>query len=48
MLHGDWVFSFVRRVNERQLPGRVHRSIIWAKLKCLVEGAAIASKLLWH
>jgi hypothetical protein len=30
------------------LAGRVHRSIIWAKLKCLAEGAAIASKLLWH
>jgi hypothetical protein len=26
----------------------VHRSIMWAKLKCLAEGAAIASKLLWH
>jgi len=38
MLHGDWVFSFVSRVNERQLPGRVHRSIMWAKLKCLAEG----------
>jgi len=30
------------------LAGRVHRSIMWAKLKCLAEGAAIASKLLWH
>jgi len=48
MLHGDWVFSFVSRVNERQLPGRVHRSIMWTKLKCLAERAAIASKLLWH
>ena len=48
MLHGDWVFSFLSRVNERQLPGRVHRSIMWAKLKCLAEGAAIASALLWH
>ena len=30
------------------LVGRVHRSIMWAKLKCLAAGAAIASKLLWH
>jgi len=26
----------------------VHRSIMWAKLKCLAESAAIASKLLRH
>jgi 5-methyltetrahydropteroyltriglutamate--homocysteine methyltransferase len=24
------------------------QSPLWAKLKCLAEGAAIASKLLWH
>ena len=39
MLHGDCVFSFVSRVNERRLPGCVHRSIMWAKLKCLAVGA---------
>ncbi len=27
--------------------GRVHRSIMWAKLKALSQGAAIASKTLW-
>jgi hypothetical protein len=38
------------RPGHRKLPilGRVHRSIMWAKLTCLAEGAAIASKLLWH
>jgi len=34
--------------SQSPLAGRVHRSIMWAKLKCLAEGAAIASKLLWH
>jgi 5-methyltetrahydropteroyltriglutamate--homocysteine methyltransferase len=29
------------------LAGRVHRSITWAKLRTLAEGAAIASKLAW-
>jgi 5-methyltetrahydropteroyltriglutamate--homocysteine methyltransferase len=29
------------------LAGRVHRTIMWAKLKALAEGAAIASKSLW-
>jgi len=29
------------------LAGRVHRSIMWAKLKALSEGAAIASSRLW-
>jgi 5-methyltetrahydropteroyltriglutamate--homocysteine methyltransferase len=32
--------------SQSPLAGRVHRSIMW--LKCLAEGAAIASKLLWH
>ena len=27
---------------------KVHPSIQWAKLKALVEGAALASKELWH
>ena len=30
------------------LAGRVHRSIMWAKLKALSEGAAIASARLWN
>ena len=30
------------------LAGRVHRSIMWAKLKALSEGAAIASSRLWN
>ena len=34
--------------SQSPLAGRVHRTIMWAKLKCLAEGAAIASKLLWH
>ena len=34
--------------SQSPLAGRVHRSIMWAKLKCLAEGAAIASKVLWH
>jgi hypothetical protein len=25
MLHGDWAFSFVSRVNEQQLPARPRR-----------------------
>ena len=29
------------------LAGRVHRTIMWAKLKALAEGAAIASRQLW-
>jgi 5-methyltetrahydropteroyltriglutamate--homocysteine methyltransferase len=29
------------------LAGRVHRTIMWAKLQALAEGAAIASKNLW-
>ena len=32
--------------SQSPLAGRVHRSIMWAKLKCLAEGAAIASKVL--
>ena len=27
--------------------GRVHRSIMWAKLRTLAEGATIASKMAW-
>ena len=34
--------------SQSPLAGRVHRSIMWAKLKCLAEGATIASKLLWR
>jgi 5-methyltetrahydropteroyltriglutamate--homocysteine methyltransferase len=34
--------------SQSPLAGRVHRSIMWAKLKCLAEGAAIASRLLWR
>jgi 5-methyltetrahydropteroyltriglutamate--homocysteine methyltransferase len=30
------------------LGGRVHPQIAWAKLRSLVEGAALASKQLWH
>ena len=30
--------------SQSPLAGRVHRSIMWAKLKCLAEGSAIASK----
>jgi len=33
--------------SQSPLAGRVHRTIMWAKLKCLAEGAAIASKRLW-
>ena len=33
--------------SQSPLAGRVHRSIMWAKLKSLAEGAAIASKRLW-
>jgi 5-methyltetrahydropteroyltriglutamate--homocysteine methyltransferase len=29
------------------LAGRVHRTIMWAKLQALAEGAALASKSLW-
>src|SRR5215468_2291748 len=34
--------------SQSPLASRVHRSIMWAKLKCLAEGAAIVSKLVWH
>jgi 5-methyltetrahydropteroyltriglutamate--homocysteine methyltransferase len=34
--------------SQSPLAGRVHRSIMWAKLKSLAEGAAIASKRLWN
>ena len=34
--------------SQSPLADRVHRSIMWAKLKCLAEGASIASKPLWH
>ena len=33
--------------SQSPLAGRVHRSIMWAKLRALAEGAAIASKRLW-
>jgi 5-methyltetrahydropteroyltriglutamate--homocysteine methyltransferase len=33
--------------SQSPLAGRVHRSIMWAKLRALVEGAAIASKRAW-
>ena len=33
--------------SQSPLAGRVHRSIMWAKLHSLAEGAAIASKLAW-
>ena len=34
--------------SQSPLAGRVHYSIMWAKLKCLAEGAKIASAQLWH
>ena len=33
--------------SQSPLAGRVHRSIMWAKLRTLAEGAAIASKMTW-
>jgi 5-methyltetrahydropteroyltriglutamate--homocysteine methyltransferase len=33
--------------SQSPLAGRVHYSIMWAKLKALAEGAAIASRQLW-
>ena len=33
--------------SQSPLAGRVHRSIMWAKLRTLGEGAAIASKMAW-
>ncbi|HEY2185933.1 MAG TPA: cobalamin-independent methionine synthase II family protein [Xanthobacteraceae bacterium] len=33
--------------SQSPLAGRVHRTIMWAKLRALAEGAAIASKTLW-
>ena len=33
--------------SQSPLAGRVHRSIMWAKLRTLVEGAALASKMAW-
>jgi 5-methyltetrahydropteroyltriglutamate--homocysteine methyltransferase len=33
--------------SQSPLAGRVHRSIMWAKLRALVEGAVIASKRAW-
>jgi 5-methyltetrahydropteroyltriglutamate--homocysteine methyltransferase len=30
------------------LGGRVHPQIAWAKLKTLSDGAALATKRLWH
>jgi 5-methyltetrahydropteroyltriglutamate--homocysteine methyltransferase len=33
--------------SQSPLGGRVHSSIMWAKLRCLAEGAAIASKKAW-
>jgi len=33
--------------SQSPLAGRVHRSIMWAKLQTLAEGAAIASKMAW-
>ncbi|MGH7088913.1 MAG: cobalamin-independent methionine synthase II family protein [Stellaceae bacterium] len=33
--------------SQSPLAGRVHRSIMWAKLKALSEGAALASRTLW-
>ncbi len=29
------------------LGGRIHEQLVWAKLRALVEGAAIASRALW-
>jgi 5-methyltetrahydropteroyltriglutamate--homocysteine methyltransferase len=34
--------------SQSPLGARVHRTIMWAKLKCLAEGARIASKKLWQ
>jgi 5-methyltetrahydropteroyltriglutamate--homocysteine methyltransferase len=34
--------------SQSPLAGRVHYSIMWAKLKCLAEGAKIASRQLWN
>ena len=33
--------------SQSPMAGRVHYSIMWAKLKSLAEGAAIASRQLW-
>ena len=33
--------------SQSPLAGRVHRSIMWAKLRTLADGAAIASKTAW-
>jgi 5-methyltetrahydropteroyltriglutamate--homocysteine methyltransferase len=33
--------------SQSPLAGRVHRSIMWAKLRSLAEGAALATKRLW-
>jgi hypothetical protein len=33
--------------SQSPLAGRVHRSIMWAKLRTLAEGAAIAAKMAW-
>jgi len=33
--------------SQSPLAGRVHRSIMRAKLRSLIEGAAIASKIAW-
>ena len=33
--------------SQSPLAGRVHRSIMWAKLRTLAEGGAIASKMAW-
>jgi 5-methyltetrahydropteroyltriglutamate--homocysteine methyltransferase len=34
--------------SQSPLGGRVHRSIMWAKLKALAEGARLASQALWN
>ena len=34
--------------SQSPLGARVHRTIMWAKLKCLAEGAQIASQKLWQ
>jgi 5-methyltetrahydropteroyltriglutamate--homocysteine methyltransferase len=34
--------------SQSPLAGRVHWSIMWAKLQALTEGAAIASRQLWN
>jgi 5-methyltetrahydropteroyltriglutamate--homocysteine methyltransferase len=49
---GDWA-SIVGRENvvggaDCGMGGRVHAEIGWAKLAALAEGAALASKTLWH